>query len=129
MAFDCQRFSHNFLTFSHFFSLFITFYHFLSFFIILKHFLPLSGYHLYIQNPSKTNPSKSGYQDRRPEFYKFCIQMVCNFYLNHSVQFQILHYTVLNSVLWPSANNQFQARFHRLCQIFPECKYCLCLLM
>ena len=38
MAFDCQRFSHNFLTFSHFshfLSLFIIFYHFKTFFTTL----------------------------------------------------------------------------------------------
>ena len=35
MAFDCQTFSHNFLTFSHFFSLFIIFYHFKTFFTTL----------------------------------------------------------------------------------------------
>ena len=50
-----------FLIFSHFLSLFIIF---LSFLNIFYHF---SGYHLYIQNPSKTNPSKSGYQDRCPD--------------------------------------------------------------
>ena len=54
-----------FSSFYHFFSLFITFYHFLSYLHIFYHF---SGYHLCIQNPSKTNPSKSGYQHRCPEF-------------------------------------------------------------
>ena len=53
-------------------------------------------------------------------FCKFCIQMVCNCYLNHSVQFQILRCIVPNSALWPSANNRFQARFHHWFQIYFE---------
>ena len=67
MAFDCQRFSHKvfiFLTFSHFFHFLIIFYHD-KYLNIFNH---LSGYHLCIQNPSKTNPSKSGYQHRCPDF-------------------------------------------------------------
>ena len=52
-----------------FFSLFITFYHFLTYLNIFYHF---SGDHLCIQNPSKTNPSKSGYQHRCPDKKRIC---------------------------------------------------------
>ena len=72
MAFDWQRFSHNFslfLTFPHSLSLFVSFYHFLSYLNIFYHF---GGYHLDIQNPSKTNPSKSGYQHRCPDLSNIC---------------------------------------------------------
>ena len=65
----------DFLIIFSLFLIFSPFYHFLSFFIILKHFYHFSGYHLYIQYPSKTNPSKSGYQDRCPD--TCCPRLVC----------------------------------------------------
>ena len=66
------------------FSLFLTFYHFSFFFY---HFCV---YHLCIQNPIRTNPSKSGYQDRCLDIYIY-IYMCVYIYTYIDVYLHIVH--------------------------------------
>ena len=82
----CSHIFSSFLLFSH---LFPTFYHFFQRFIIFHHFCT---YHLCIQNPIKTNRSKSGYQDRFPDtcvMYMYLLYAVPYLREIHSIQLRI----------------------------------------